>query len=218
LPKEDLEMKNWLRLVVSIILPLVVGAVAGMFTASEINGWFQTINKPTWQPPNWVFGPVWTVLYVMMGVAFFLIWNKEAPKTTKRLAMTLWIIQLVFNFLWSFIFFKKHQLDWALGEILVLWFFILLTILFFARISKLAAWLMVPYISWVTFASLLTFFIYDLNTASSLPSGGGGGIEGTTFRFDCLLLNDAKTTNTTWLQKKATGHTRALPPVIVGRT
>jgi tryptophan-rich sensory protein len=206
LPKEDLEMKNWLRLVVSIILPLAVGAVAGMFTASEINGWFQTINKPTWQPPNWVFGPVWTVLYVMMGVAFYLIWNKEAPKTTKRLAMTLWIIQLVFNFLWSFIFFKKHQLDWALGEILVLWFFILLTILFFARISKLAAWLMVPYISWVTFASLLTFYIYDLNTAAS-PSGGEGRIEETTFVCDCLLLDDAKETNTTWLQKKAKGHT-----------
>jgi translocator protein len=156
-------MKNWVRLLIAILLPLIVGAVAGMFTASEITGWFQTIEKPTWQPPNWLFGPVWTVLYLMMGIAFYLVWKKQAPKGIKRMAITLWIIQLVFNFLWSFIFFKKHQLDWALGEILVLWFFILLTILFFARISKLAAWLMVPYISWVTFASLLTFAIYELN-------------------------------------------------------
>jgi translocator protein len=157
-------MKNWLKLVVSIFLPLAVGAVAGMTTASEINGWFQTIEKPAWQPPNWLFGPVWTVLYILMGIAFYLIWKTKAPKGIKRMAITLWLIQLVFNFLWSFIFFKEHQLDWALAEILVLWFFVLLSILFFARISKVAAWLMVPYISWVTFASLLTFTINELNS------------------------------------------------------
>ena len=79
------------------------------------------------------------------------------------MAITLWIVQLVFNFLWSFIFFKKHQIDWALGEIVVLWFFILLTIFSFGRVQRLAAWLMVPYISWVTFATLLTLTIYRLN-------------------------------------------------------
>ena len=168
-------MKNWLKLVISIAVPLAVGAVAGMFTASGISGWFQTIEKPAWQPPNWVFGPVWTVLYLMMGIALFLIWKKEAPKTIKRMAITVWIIQLVFNFFWSFIFFQKHQLDWALGEILVLWFFILLTILFFARISKTAAWLMVPYISWVSFASLLTFTIYELNKDATAQSTAPGG-------------------------------------------
>lgn len=158
-------MKNWIRLIVSIGLPLAVGAVAGMFTSSEINGWFQSIEKPSWQPPNWVFGPVWTVLYILMGIAFYLVWKNDDAKNHKRMAITLWLIQLVFNFLWSFIFFKEHQLDWALGEILVLWFFILLTIIYFARISTLAAWLMVPYICWVSFASLLTFSIYELNTA-----------------------------------------------------
>ncbi len=159
-------MKNWLKLLISIALPLGVGAVAGLFTTPEISGWYQTINKPTWQPPNWVFGPVWTVLYIMMGIAFYLVWKSAAaPPGKKRMAITLWIIQLVFNFFWSFIFFKQHQIDWALGEILLLWFFILLTILYFARISKTAAWLMVPYIVWVSFASLLTFSIYELNTA-----------------------------------------------------
>ena len=148
---------------ISLVLPLAVGAVAGMFTAPEIKGWFQTINKPSWQPPNWLFGPVWTLLYVLMGVAFYLIWKSKAAAIKKRMAITLWVIQLVFNFFWSFIFFKKHQIDWALGEIVVLWFFILLTMLAFGRIQKLAAWLMVPYISWVTFATLLTLTIYQLN-------------------------------------------------------
>jgi tryptophan-rich sensory protein len=156
-------MKNWMKLVISIVLPLAVGGVAGLFTRPEISGWYQKINKPAWQPPNWVFGPVWTVLYFLMGVAFYLVWKSPAPVKQKRMAMTLWIIQLVFNFFWSFIFFKKHQIDWALAEILILWFFILLTILYFGRISKVAAWLMVPYISWVTFASLLTYTIHELN-------------------------------------------------------
>ncbi len=156
-------MKNWMKLVISLVLPLAVGGIAGLFTTSEISGWFQTIRKPAWQPPNWVFGPVWTGLYILMGIAFYLVWKSPAPAKTKRMAVTLWIIQLVFNFFWSFIFFKKHQIDWALGEIVILWFFILLTILSFGRVSKPAAWLMVPYISWVTFATLLTLNIYQLN-------------------------------------------------------
>jgi translocator protein len=156
-------MKKWIKLAVSLVLPLAVGGIAGLFTTPEISGWYQTINKPWWQPPNWVFGPVWVVLYILMGIAFYLVWITNAPRKIKRMAVTLWLIQLVFNFFWSFIFFKKHQIDWALGEIVILWFFILLTMLSFGRISKLAAWLMVPYISWVTFATLLTLTIYQLN-------------------------------------------------------
>lgn len=160
-------MKNWMKLVISIALPLAVGGIAGLFTNTEIDGWYQTINKPSWQPPSWVFGPVWTLLYLLMGIAFYIIWKSGAPARQKRIAIILWIIQLVFNFFWSFIFFKQHQIDWALGEIVVLWFFILLTIIYFGRISKLAAWLMVPYISWVTFATLLTLTIYQLNPLST---------------------------------------------------
>ena len=156
-------MKNWIKLVISIAVPVAVGGVAGLFTRPEIDGWYQTLQKPSWQPPNWVFGPVWTTLYIMMGIALYLVWKSNAEATLKRTAITLWIVQLVFNFFWSFIFFRQHQLDWALGEIIVLWFFILLTIFSFARISKLAAWLLVPYISWVSFASILTYTIYELN-------------------------------------------------------
>ena len=156
-------MKNWIKLLISIAVPVAVGGVAGLFTRPEIDGWYQTLQKPSWQPPNWVFGPVWTTLYIMMGIALYLVWKSNAAATQKRTAITLWIVQLVFNFFWSFIFFRQHQLDWALGEIIVLWFFILLTIFSFARISKLAAWLLVPYISWVSFASILTYTIYELN-------------------------------------------------------
>lgn len=156
-------MKAWMKVFISIALPLGVGGLAGLFTASEINGWFHTIKKPWWQPPNWVFGPVWTALYLLMGIAFYLVWKSHVPAKQKRMAIILWLVQLVFNFFWSFIFFKKHQIDWALGEIVLLWVFILLTILYFGRISKAAAWLMVPYICWVTFASVLTLTIYRLN-------------------------------------------------------
>jgi translocator protein len=160
-------MKDWMRFLISIALPLAIGGIAGLFTTSEINGWFQTLKKPSWQPPNWVFGPVWTALYVLMGIAFYLIWKSDVPVKKKRMAITLWLVQLVLNFFWSYIFFKKHQIDWALGEIVLLWVFILLTIFSFGRIRKLAAWLMVPYISWVTFATLLTMTIYRLNPVSS---------------------------------------------------
>lgn len=156
-------MKNWIKLLISIAIPLGVGIVAGLFTATGIDSWYEAIKKPEWQPPSYVFGPVWTVLYIMMGIAFYLIWTTPAGKKLKRIAITLWCIQLIFNFFWSFIFFKQHQIDWALGEILVLWFFILLTTIYFFRISRAAGWLMIPYILWVSFASVLTWSIYQLN-------------------------------------------------------
>ena len=156
-------MKNWVRLTISIALPVAVGAISGFFTTPEINTWYKTIRKPDWQPPNWLFGPVWTTLYILMGIAFYLVWKSQAPTEKKRMAIILWLVQLVLNFFWSFVFFRRHQINWALGEIIVLWFFILLTIFSFARIQKLAAWLLVPYIAWVSFATILTYTIYHLN-------------------------------------------------------
>jgi len=156
-------MKDWTKLIISIAIPVSVGTIAGLFTNTEVNNWYRSIDKPDWQPPGWVFGPVWTILYIMIGIAFYLIWKSKVPVAKKRIAVTLWIIQLVFNFFWSFIFFRQHQIDWALADIVILWFFILLTIFAFARISKPAAWLMVPYISWVSFATILTYTIYQLN-------------------------------------------------------
>lgn len=156
-------MTNRVKLFISIAAPVAVGAVSGFLTTPEIGTWYQTIKKPGWQPPNWLFGPVWTVLYILMGIAFYLVWKSSANTSAKRFAVILWIIQLVLNFFWSFVFFRQHQIDWALGEIAVLWVFILLTIFAFARVDKWAARLLIPYISWVSFAGLLTYTIWQLN-------------------------------------------------------
>ena len=157
-------MNTLTRLIISILSPLCVGFTASYFTTPEIPGWYQTINKPAWNPPSYVFAPVWTTLYVMIGIALFLVWkNEKNGGTLKRKAIILFGLQMLLNFLWSFIFFNQHQIGWAFAEILLLWFFIVLTIFAFARISTIAAWLLVPYISWVSFAGILNFTIWQMN-------------------------------------------------------
>ena len=152
-----------MKLIISIAIPLMVGAFAGFFTSSGVNGWYLVANKPSFNPPNWLFAPVWTALYLMMGIAFYLVWTKEADKAVKKMAIILFSAQLLLNFAWSFIFFYAHQPGWAFVEIIAMWVMILLTIIWFGKISPLAAWLLVPYISWVSFASLLNFYIWKLN-------------------------------------------------------
>ncbi|MBK8497066.1 MAG: tryptophan-rich sensory protein [Chitinophagaceae bacterium] len=152
-----------MKLFISILVPLLVGAVAGLFTSSGVNGWYAVANKPWFNPPNWIFAPVWTLLYIMMGIAFFLVWKASADKNVKQTAMILFSIQLILNFFWSFIFFKLQQPGWAFAEIIFMWVMILLTILWFGKISATAAWLLVPYICWVSFASVLNYSIWKLN-------------------------------------------------------
>jgi benzodiazapine receptor len=156
-------MKPWIRLLMSIAVPVGVGVLAGLFTQTGVDGWYRTIKKPGWNPPDAIFAPVWTTLYILMGIALYLIWRSDAPVQQKRPAILFWIVQLVLNALWSFLFFNRHQIDLALAEILFLWLAILITIFLFARIRKLAAWLLVPYISWVSFAAILTYTIWRLN-------------------------------------------------------
>ena len=157
-------MSNILKLIISICLPLLIGFTSSYFTVTEIGSWYQTVQKPSWNPPNWIFGPIWTTLYILMGIAFFLVWKSNVAGEIKRKAIILFIIQLVLNFFWSFIFFDQHQIGIAFIEILFLWLMILFTIFAFARISKPAAWLLVPYISWVSFAAILNFTIWNLNS------------------------------------------------------
>jgi benzodiazapine receptor len=152
-----------LKFFISVVIPLLVGGLGGFFTSSGVNGWYALANKPSFNPPNWIFAPVWTLLYLLMGIALYLVWKSEANKGLKRQAIGLFAIQLVLNFFWSIIFFYAHQPGWAFVEIIALWAMILLTILWFGKISPAAAWLLVPYISWVSFASLLNFAIWILN-------------------------------------------------------
>ncbi|MFZ9388432.1 MAG: TspO/MBR family protein [Chitinophagaceae bacterium] len=155
-------MNKTAKLFISVLLPVLVGAISGFFTATGVGSWYKTINKPSWNPPGWVFGPVWTTLYILMGIALFLIW-RTAESKSRNMAIALFGVQLTLNFFWSFIFFDQQQIGWALVEIGVLWLFILFTIFAFAKINKTAAWLLVPYISWVSFASILTYTIWRLN-------------------------------------------------------
>ena len=156
-------MNNSIKLIIAIAIPVAVGAISGFFTATGVESWYQTINKPSWNPPGWIFGPVWTTLYVMMGIALFLVWKSDSSDILKKTAIALFAIQLILNFFWSFIFFNQHQIGWALVEIIAMWIFILLTIFAFGNVSKLAAWLLVPYISWVSFATILNYTIWKLN-------------------------------------------------------
>lgn len=156
-------MKNLGKLIVSIVATLSIGAAGSYFTIAEIKGWYTTLVKPSFNPPNYIFGPVWTSLYILIGIAFYLIWKSTLPTIKKKKAILFFIIQLVANFFWSILFFNQHQIGWALIDIIVLWISILFTIFFFAKINTTSAWLLVPYISWVSFALLLNYSIWVLN-------------------------------------------------------
>jgi len=156
-------MNNTLKLFISIAVPLGIGAFGSYFTIPGVNGWYQTISKPAWNPPNSIFGPVWTTLYVLMGVALYLVWKAGSNTTARSTAISFFVIQLILNSGWSIIFFRQHAVGWALAEMVLLWIFILLTIISFAKINKTAAWLLAPYIAWVSFALLLNYSIWQLN-------------------------------------------------------
>lgn len=141
---------------------LTVGFVSGYSTASSINGWYTTINKPSFNPPNFLFGPVWSLLYALMGVSLFLILRCE-PSAAKNRAILLFSIQLILNFFWSLIFFRYQLTGWALTEIILMWMAILAMIVQFMRVKPVAGWLQIPYILWVSFATLLNAAIYQLN-------------------------------------------------------
>ncbi len=124
--------------------------------------WYAALVKPAWSPPAWLFGPVWTLLYVLMAVAAWLVW-REGGWLRQRRALTLYLVQLVLNAAWTPIFFGLRQPGWALVEIIALWIAILATLLAFKRVRPLAAWLLAPYLAWVSFATVLNFTLWRLN-------------------------------------------------------
>ena len=151
------------RLGVSMLLPLLVGGVAGWATAQGVRDWYPTLVKPPFNPPAWVFGPVWTLLYILMGVAFFLVWVRKTENPFAGRAMAAWGIQLLLNFFWSFFFFWGRAPGWAFLEILLLLAALVWTLVLFFRVSRWAGWLMTPYLAWVGFASILNASIWLLN-------------------------------------------------------
>ena len=177
---------NLLKFVASIIICELAGVVGSIFTFPQINSWYNGLNKPSFNPPNWIFGPVWTILFVLMGISLYLVWMKKwEPKNkiggNKRKAwnslsqkfftgswrkaniVLIFSTQLILNVLWSVIFFGMHSLNTSFCVVLMLWIAILFTIINFYRVSKVAALILVPYILWVSFAAVLNFSILFLN-------------------------------------------------------
>ena len=137
-----------------------LGAQVSPGIASSV--WYESLNKPDWNPPGWLFGPVWTTLYTMMGVAAWLIWKNYGFNHAK-IALSLFFVQLFLNGLWSQIFFGMQEVGWAFAEIIVLLIAIVITTYFFFKKERAAGWLMVPYIAWVGFATVLTGTIWMMN-------------------------------------------------------
>lgn len=157
------KMKKTWKLIFFILLCQVAGLIGSLATAPAIPTWYATLNKPAFNPPNWLFAPVWTILYLLMGISAYLVWSKGTKKQKVKTPLLLFGFQLALNIAWSFLFFGWHSLFLALIEIIFLWLVILLTILSFTRISRLAGILLLPYLFWVSFATLLNFFIVKLN-------------------------------------------------------
>ncbi|MFA6411044.1 MAG: TspO/MBR family protein [Candidatus Buchananbacteria bacterium] len=147
---------NYIKLLASIVICEMAGIVGSFFTVPSIKGWYATLSRPALNPPNWIFGPVWTTLFLLMGIALYLVWSK------RKIPAIFWA-QLILNILWSVIFFGWHNLGAAFFELILLWLAILYTIISFYRISKPAAYLLVPYILWVTFAGFLNYSLWILN-------------------------------------------------------
>ena len=155
-------MKKAVQIILCILLPLSVGALSGMATTNGLISWYPSLHKPFFNPPNFLFGPVWTLLYVLMGISFYIILQSK-DLMLKRRAVIIFGIQLVFNFFWSFIFFENKLLGWALVEIIILWLLLIGMTASFYGIDKRAGLLQIPYLLWVSFAALLNGAIVYLN-------------------------------------------------------
>lgn len=153
---------NWVKFVISILMCQLAGIIGSLFTSSSIPTWYATLNKPSFNPPNWIFAPVWISLYVMMGISFYLIWRKSGIPNFGFL-MSVFIFQLVLNAFWSIIFFGLKSPGFAFLEIIFLWLAILMCVIYFFKVSKISSFLLIPYLLWVGFASVLNYFLWQLN-------------------------------------------------------
>jgi benzodiazapine receptor len=152
-----------LKLVASIILCQLAGFIGSLFTTPSIPTWYVALKKPFFTPPNWIFSPVWISLYILMGISLFIVWRSRQDKLQNKTAMIFFFIQLIFNTLWPMAFFGLRSTFAGLIVIVLLWIAILLTIQNLLKVSRMAVWLLLPYICWVSFAVILNFFLWILN-------------------------------------------------------
>ena len=149
--------------IINIAIPLAMGGIGAWFTSQYVKTWYVTLNKPSFNPPNWVFAPVWTTLFILMGIAAYLVWLKREQVQYFARTVAIYLIQLVLNVMWSFLFFYAHEIGIALFEIIALLLAIIINAMVFYKIDKTAGLLFIPYILWVGFATILTYSIFSLN-------------------------------------------------------
>jgi len=154
---------DYVRLIAAILVCQAAGLLGAGFTAKAVRGWYATLQRPSFNPPNWVFGPVWTLLYTMMGIALYRIWRLEPATAGRALALTLFFIQWALNALWSPLFFGARALWLAFADIVLMLAAIALTIALFHPLDPTSAWLLAPYLAWVSFAALLNYAYAKLN-------------------------------------------------------
>ncbi|WP_316793935.1 TspO/MBR family protein [Pedobacter frigoris] len=152
-----------LAFIINIAIPLGIGYVGSIFTAESVKTWYKTLNKPSFNPPDSLFAPVWTTLFVLIGISAYLVWQKRAQIKNFPRTVAIYLIQLILNLMWSFIFFYAKQIDLALFEIIIFLIMIIINARIFYKIDKVAGLLFIPYILWVSFATLLTYNIFILN-------------------------------------------------------
>jgi len=157
-------LSDLLRLALSIAICQLAGFVGSIFTRTSVGTWYANLEKPSFTPPNWVFSPVWITLFVLMGIAAFLVWNKGLSDQRVKIALSIFAVQLILNVLWSVMFFGLRSPLAGLIEIAILWIAILLSILYFLKVSNIAGILLMPYILWVSFAAVLNASIWKLNS------------------------------------------------------
>jgi tryptophan-rich sensory protein len=160
---EQSKINDILKLVTSVIICLLTGFIGSIFTSPSIPTWYATLTKPSFNPPDWIFAPVWTTLFVLMGISLYLVLNEGLQDKKVKISLFLFGLQLLLNVLWSFLFFGLHSPFYAFLEILILWAAIVLTIVNFFKVSRKAGFLLLPYIFWVSFAAILNFSIWRLN-------------------------------------------------------
>jgi translocator protein len=153
---------SWFSLLPFVVICFAAAGMGFVFTRTSVKTWYPELRRPEWTPPDWLFGPVWTVLYLMMALSAWLVW-RAADSPATRFALLLFAIQLALNILWSAVFFGLRRIGPAYAEILLLWMMIIATTVAFLPLSMLAAWLLLPYVAWVAFASYLNFRIWQLN-------------------------------------------------------
>jgi len=154
---------HWFALAVSIVICFGAALVGQVFTVPGLGGWYESLNKPSWNPPSWIFGPLWSALFLSMAIAVWMVWREDDAKY-RRTAIFLFAIQLSLNVLWTAIFFEMRSPGLAALEVAALWIAIAATTATFARVSRTAAYLMTPYLGWVTFAAALNVAVWRLNS------------------------------------------------------